>query len=193
MNVRCSLALCTSLVLFGCAAGERVKKDAPTPLALSWERSAWRFCNPSECARPTPKSVVIDPPPVVTPTVAAMPEPLQVPVKALRTVSVPFHFASARLTAQAASVLRREFAQGNVGDSIVIEGRTDDLGSQSFNDRLARNRAEAVAAFLKQLGVSGPVTIQSQGKCCYLTANRSDESRARNRRVDLQISTTQKE
>lgn len=36
MNCRCALALCTSLVLIGCAAGESVKKDEPMPLGLNW-------------------------------------------------------------------------------------------------------------------------------------------------------------
>ena len=193
MNCRCSIVLWTSFVLFGCAGGEKVVKEEPTPLAVNWERSAWRFCNANECARPTQKTVVVDPPAVVFPAVAVVPKPMPVPIKTTRTVSVPFHLASARLTQTAERVLRTEFAHGNAGDSILIEGRTDDLGTQTFNDRLARNRADAVAAFLKQLGVTGDVTIQSQGKCCYLTANRSEETRARNRRVDLQISTTQKE
>jgi OOP family OmpA-OmpF porin len=168
-------------------------KEEPKPLAVNWERSAWRFCNAKECSRPTQKTVVVDPPAVVLPAVAVVPKPMPVPIKTTRTVSVPFHLASARLTQTAERVLRTEFAHGNAGDSIVVGGRTDDLGTQSFNDRLARNRAEAVAAFIKQLGVTGAVTIESQGRCCYLTANRSEETRARNRRVDLQISTTQKE
>lgn len=193
MNCRCALALCTSLVLIGCAGGESVKKDEPMPLGLNWDRSAWRFCTTNECARPTQKTVVVDPPSLAIPLVSVAPKQLPEPVKTSRTLSVTFHLASSKLTPQAESVLRKEFAPQNVIDSIVIEGRTDDLGTQSFNDRLARNRADAVAAFLKQRGVTGAVTIQSQGKCCYLTANRSEAARAKNRRVDLQISTTQKE
>jgi OOP family OmpA-OmpF porin len=193
MNFRCLIALSVSLVLFGCAGGEVIKEDAPMPQGLNWERSTWRFCNANECARPTPKTVVVDPPPVVLPSVAVVPKPIPVPVTTIRTVSVPFQLASATLTQQAKSALRTEAARWVVGNSIVIEGRTDDLGSKTFNDKLASKRAEAVAAFLNQLGIGGAVTITSQGKCCYLTANRSDETRARNRRVDLQISTTQKE
>ena len=193
MNGRCSIVLWASLILVGCAGVEKVVTDEPMPLGLNWDRSTWRFCAANECARPTQKTVVVDPPPVVIPAVSVAPKQVPEPVKTTLTLSVRFHLASARLTPQAESVLRKEFASRDVIDSIVIEGRTDDLGSQSFNDRLARNRADAVAAFLKQIGVSGAVTIQSQGKCCYVTANRSGETRARNRRVDLQIFTTQKE
>ena len=193
MISRCSIVLWASIVLFGCASGNTVIKEVPTTLALNWDRSAWRFCISSECVQPTQKTVVVASLPVVIPTVAETSKPKPVPVKTTRTVSVPFQLASARVNRQAESILRSTFAHKDAGDSILIEGRTDDLGSQSFNDRLARNRAEAVAAFIKQLGVTGVVTIQSQGKCCYLTANRTEEARVRNRRVDLQISTTQKE
>jgi outer membrane protein OmpA-like peptidoglycan-associated protein len=193
MNSRYALTLFTCFILIGCAGGESVKKDEPMPLGLHWDRSAWRFCTTNECARPTQKTVVVEPLPVVIPDVSASPKQVPKSVKTTRTVSVRFQLASARLTPQAERVLREEFAHRNVIDSIVIEGRTDDLGTHSFNERLARNRADAVAAFIKQLGVSGEVTIKSQGKCCYVTANRSEETRARNRRVDLQIFTTQKE
>ena len=132
------------------------------------------LCN-AECAKPTPKTVVSRSSACRHPTVAGAPKQLPDQSRRRATISVPFHFASAKLTEQAERVLRKEFAHWNAVDSIVIEGRTDDLGSQSFNDRLARNRAEAVAATLKQLGVTGEMTIQSQGKCCYATANRSEE------------------
>jgi OOP family OmpA-OmpF porin len=88
---------------------------------------------------------------------------------------------------------RKAVALIQPGDSILVEGRTDDIGSQAFNDRLARKRAEVVAAYLKRLWVKSPIDIRSQGKCCYAIANNSDESRAINRRVDLHFSSTQKE
>lgn len=193
MNYRCALAFCTTVVLFGCAGGGTVIKVDPLPLGVNWHRSAWRLCSANECAQPTKKTVVVDPPAIIIPVVPVAAKQVPEPVKTPRTVSVRFHLGSARLTPEAENVLRREVSPRNVIDSIVIEGRTDDLGSKLFNDKLARKRADTVAAFLKQLGVSGEVTIQSQGKCCYVTANRSEEARTRNRRVDLQISTTQKE
>jgi outer membrane protein OmpA-like peptidoglycan-associated protein len=106
---------------------------------------------------------------------------------------VPFKFESASVSDEAEQIIRKEVAQRVAGDSILVEGRTDDLGSQTFNDRLARKRAEAVVAILNRLGVKGEIEIHSQGKCCYATANLSEKARAKNRRVDLQISSTQKE
>ena len=104
-----------------------------------------------------------------------------------------FQFASATLSGLAEMEIKKAVALIEPGDSILVEGRTDDLGSQAFNDHLARKRAEVVAAYLKRLGVKSPIDIRSQGKCCYAIANNSDESRAINRRVDLHFSSNQKE
>ncbi|MFA6270546.1 MAG: OmpA family protein [Candidatus Paceibacterota bacterium] len=104
-----------------------------------------------------------------------------------------FQFSSATLSDLAEMEIRKAVVLIQPGDSILVEGRTDDIGSQAFNDRLARKRAEVVAAYLKRLVVKSPVEIRSQGKCCYAIANNSDESRAINRRVDLNFSSTQKE
>ena len=193
MNWRCLISVLASSILFGCAGDSLVSKDTKRSLALNWDRAEWRFCETAECATPTPKTVLlVSSPPVVEPVALTQQKPVPA-VKRTRTISVPFKFASASVTGEAEQIIRKAVAQRVAGDSILVEGRTDDLGSQTFNDRLARKRAEAVVATLKRLGVKGDIEIHSQGKCCYTTANLSKESRAKNRRVDLQISTTQKE
>jgi outer membrane protein OmpA-like peptidoglycan-associated protein len=187
------ITLLTSSLLYGCAGEMIVARDTPQSLALNWDRSEWRFCDTAECAKPTPKTVLlVSSPQVVAPATMKAPEPVQT-IMTTRTISVPFNFASASVTAQAEEVIRNAFAHQLIGNLVLVIGRTDDLGSQAFNDRLARKRAEAVATTIKRLGVQGDIEIRSQGKCCYATTNRSEESRAKNRRVDLQISFTQKE
>lgn len=193
MRWRYLISLLASSVLFGCAGDKPVLRDTTRSLALNWHRSEWRFCEAAECATPTPKTVLlVSSPPVIEP-VALTPQKPVPTVKRTRTISVPFKFASASVTDEAEQIIRKAVAQREARDSIPVEGRTDDLGSQTFNDRLARKRAEAVVAILNRLGVKGDIEIHSQGKCCYATANLSEKSRAKNRRVDLQISTTQKE
>jgi outer membrane protein OmpA-like peptidoglycan-associated protein len=193
MSRLCLITLMASSLLYGCAGEMVVAKDTPRSLALNWDRSEWRFCDTTECAKPTPKSVLlVSSPPLVVPETMKAQEPVRTITKT-RTISVRFNFSSASVTGQAEQSIRSEFADQLSGNSILVIGRTDDLGSQAFNDHLAQRRAEAVAATLKRLGVQGNIEIRSQGKCCYATTNRSEESRAKNRRVDLQISTTQKE
>lgn len=193
MRLRCLISLVASSILFGCAGDDPALKDTPRSLALNWDQSDWRFCQAAECATPTQKSVLLVSSPRVVEPIALKPQKPVLAIKKTRTISVPFKFASASVTGEAEQIIRTEVAQRVAGDSILVEGRTDDLGSQAFNDRLARKRAEAVVAILKRLGVKGDIEIRSQGKCCYSMANRSEEFRAKNRRVDLQISSTQKE
>ena len=193
MSRLCLITLLASSLLYGCAGEMVVIRDTHRSLALNWDRSEWRFCDTAECAKPTPKTVLLVPsPPLVDPVAQKQKEPAR-KITTTRTISVPFKFASAAITVQAEKILRNAFAQQGAVNSVLVIGRTDDLGSQAFNDRLAKQRAETVAETLKRIGIQGDIEIRSQGKCCYTTTNRSEESRAKNRRVDLQISTTQKE
>ncbi len=193
MTLRPVAVLIVLSLLSGCANEKSISTEVPTRQSLAWVRSDWRICDQRECPAPTSKTVLlVAASPTVAPVFKEPPKPIQVARK-LAPVSVTFQFASAALSDLAEMEIRRAVALIQPGDSILVEGRTDDIGSQAFNDRLARKRAEVVAAYLKRLGVKSPIDIQSQGKCCYAIANNSDESRAINRRVDLHFLPTQKE
>ena len=186
-------SLIVLLLLSGCAIEKTISTEAPKRLSLTWDRSDWRLCDQRECPAPTSKTVLLVAAlPTVEPVVREPTKPIQVARK-LDPISVTFQFASATLSGLAEMEIKKAVALIEPGNSILVEGRTDDLGSQAFNDRLARKRAEVVAAYLKRLGLKSPIDIRSQGKCCYAIANNSDESRAINRRVDLHFSSTQKE
>ncbi|MBI5861014.1 MAG: OmpA family protein [Rhodocyclales bacterium] len=190
----CPVAVLIVLSLVsGCAVEKTISTEVPKRLSLTWDRSDWRICDQRECPAPTSKTVLlVAAPPTVEPVVREPTKPIQVARK-LAPISVTFQFASATLSDLDEMEIKKAVALIEPGDSILVEGRTDDLGSQAFNNRLARKRAEVVAAYLKGLGVKSPIDIRSQGKCCYAIANNSDESRAINRRVDLHFSSTQKE
>jgi len=180
-------------LLSGCAVERSIITEVPKRLSLTWDRSDWRLCDQGECPKPTSKTVLlVAAPPTVEPVFGEPPKLIQVARK-LAPVSVTFQFASAALSDLAEMEIKKAVALIEPGDSIRVEGRTDDIGSQAFNDRLAKRRAEVVAAYLKRLGVKSPIEIRSQGKCCYAITNNSDESRAINRRVDLHFSSSQKE
>jgi len=70
-----------------------------------------------------------------------------------------------------------------------ITGYTCDLGRKDHNDILARQRAEAVAAYLRKAGIHLS-QVTGTGKCCYATEdpgkrylNRRVEVRAQNKEV----------
>jgi outer membrane protein OmpA-like peptidoglycan-associated protein len=72
---------------------------------------------------------------------------------------------------------------------VLIEGRTDSVGSAAVNHALAQARAEAVRQHLAvrhpHLLATADVRLQSQGACCYAASNDSVSGRAANRRVEV--------
>ncbi|MFV0284648.1 MAG: OmpA family protein, partial [Castellaniella sp.] len=49
-------------------------------------------------------------------------------------------------------------------DAIELEGHTDRLGSESYNQRLSQARAETVQRYLRSRGVQAPMTAVGRGE-----------------------------
>jgi outer membrane protein OmpA-like peptidoglycan-associated protein len=72
---------------------------------------------------------------------------------------------------------------------LQVEGYTDNIGSDAYNQKLSEQRATAVQAFLIAQGVSpGNITAQGYGAADPVASNSTNSGRAENRRVDLVIS-----
>lgn len=73
----------------------------------------------------------------------------------------------------------------NKNGSVIIEGHTDDIGLEEYNQELSNSRAEVVAVQLKQLGMDNNyrVTIRGSGETQPVDKNSSQQGRAMNRRV----------
>jgi outer membrane protein OmpA-like peptidoglycan-associated protein len=71
----------------------------------------------------------------------------------------------------------------------MIEGHTDDRGSDTANQQLSQSRADAVRSFLVERGMP-PDRVQAVGKgeSAPLTGNDTSEGRATNRRVEVVVS-----
>lgn len=104
---------------------------------------------------------------------------------------VLFDSSSAELSEQAQDVLddaAARIARHEPGPVTVI-GHTDDVDDEAFNLDLSRRRAEAVA---KTLGTridteAYPLTTEGRGESAPIADNSTEEGRARNRRVELEI------
>lgn len=79
-------------------------------------------------------------------------------------------------------------------DSILITGHTDRLGSQQYNQKLSKKRADAVAAYLKSQGVMANIDTLGYGKTqpvksCNdkLPRTKLIECLAPNRRVVIEV------
>ena len=93
-----------------------------------------------------------------------------------------------------ATLAREIVAAGDV-TAIRVEGYTDRLGSDRYNDRLSQQRAETVAAYLREQGVAGvPMSAYGRGKSNPLVQCSEREREgliaclAPDRRVELSIS-----
>ncbi|MGH9675703.1 MAG: OmpA family protein, partial [Candidatus Acidiferrum sp.] len=74
------------------------------------------------------------------------------------------------------------------GLSLEIEGHTDSVGSDEFNQQLSERRADAVRDFLAEQGVPGSaITAKGFGKTQPVASNDTPEGRQRNRRVELVV------
>jgi len=74
------------------------------------------------------------------------------------------------------------------GLNLQVEGHTDSVGSDEFNQQLSERRAGSVRDFLVQQGVTGAaVSSRGFGKTQPVATNDTPEGRQRNRRVELVV------
>lgn len=78
---------------------------------------------------------------------------------------------------------------GHPGLSLDVEGHTDSVGGDDYNQRLSEQRGSAVRDFLIQQGMAGnSVTSRGFGKTQPVASNDNAAGRQQNRRVELVIS-----
>ncbi len=71
---------------------------------------------------------------------------------------------------------------------ISVNGHTDDIGSDAYNQTLSERRAEAVRDYLVKSGLPAEIlSVEGHGKALPLVRGSSEAARARNRRVELGI------
>jgi outer membrane protein OmpA-like peptidoglycan-associated protein len=103
---------------------------------------------------------------------------------------VLFAFNKAELSAQAAPRLDKlaNFLKQFPDRKLLIEGYTDSVGGDSYNQSLSERRAQSVRDALVQRGVdSSRITALGYGKAHPVADNASPEGRAMNRRVEIII------
>jgi outer membrane protein OmpA-like peptidoglycan-associated protein len=72
---------------------------------------------------------------------------------------------------------------------LAIEGNTDSVGTEAFNQDLSEKRAEGVRSYLTQQGIpESSTTATGFGKTRPIASNDTSEGRQQNRRVELIVS-----
>jgi outer membrane protein OmpA-like peptidoglycan-associated protein len=106
-----------------------------------------------------------------------------------------FDFDSARLQSAAESTLDEVLAaiqDGELVGAIQVGGHTCNIGTERYNQRLSERRAQAVVDYLISRGVApDQIVARGYGELEPRFSNDSEESRARNRRVEISFVTEQ--
>jgi iron complex outermembrane receptor protein len=118
------------------------------------------------------------PPPVTPP----------LPAKVARNYMVFFDFNKSDLTPDAISIV--DEAAKNAGPAkateITVTGHTDTVGSDAYNMRLSRRRAESVSAQLEKDGIpTSEIAIVAKGKHDLLVPTKDGVREPQNRRVTI--------
>ena len=72
--------------------------------------------------------------------------------------------------------------------TVSVNGHTDDVGTEDYNQKLSERRAGVVHRYLIEAGVPGEImTVSGWGKTKPRVEGTSDAARAKNRRVELGI------
>ncbi|WP_269790961.1 OmpA family protein [Stenotrophomonas sp. Iso1] len=71
---------------------------------------------------------------------------------------------------------------------IEVVGHTDSIGTDAVNNRISKERADAVAAYLSAQGVQrARIETLGAGKSYPIADNSTDAGRAQNRRVEIRV------
>lgn len=136
---------------------------------------------PTAPARPVVQAAAAPPP--------APPPPVEKKKIVLRGVHFDFDKAEIRADARpildaAAATLKQE---GSI--AISVEGHTDAIGTEEYNERLSVRRATAVRDYLARASVDASrMTVRGFGESQPVASNDTPDGRAQNRRVELRVS-----
>jgi iron complex outermembrane receptor protein len=122
-------------------------------------------------------------------TAAYVPPPVQAAAPSVaKSYMVFFDFNKSDLTGQATQIVDQ--AASNAGPAhvtrLTVTGHTDTVGSDAYNMRLSRRRAESVAARLEKDGIpSSEIEIVAKGKRDLLVPTADGVKEPQNRRVQI--------
>ncbi len=141
-----------------------------------------------EIATPTPTPELL---PVPSPTEEIRTEPVPPPSSrriVLRGVHFDFNKTDIRPDSRPALNEAAELLKQNPNVRISVEGHTDAIGSDAYNEQLSTKRAEAVFRYLVNHGVDPEhMAVVGYGKRRPVADNDTDSGRAQNRRVELHV------
>jgi len=125
------------------------------------------------------------------PTQAPLPLPKEVEEEAFTFSGVLFDYGSYELKEDFKKELEqlcKVLQQDKTDVSILIEGHTDNEGTEAYNMNLSLQRAEAVRDYLLNKGIAPQrMKIKGYGATQPVFSNQTEEGRAKNRRIEVKF------
>jgi outer membrane protein OmpA-like peptidoglycan-associated protein len=132
---------------------------------------------------PTPPPL----PPVASPTATPLPTPV---AKRIVLRGVHFDFDKTAIREDSRPVLDEavDVLKENPNVRIAVEGYTDNVGTEIYNEKLSVQRAEAVFRYLVNHGIAPErMEVVGYGETRPVASNDTADGRAENRRVELRV------
>ena len=156
-----------------------------------WRNASWTpataapGCGPAPVA---PKAVEAPPAPKAAP---AAPAP-QTPAASKVTYAADAFFDFDKSTLKPAGKAKLDDLVGKVKginlEVIIAVGHTDSVGSDAYNQKLSVKRAESVKAYLVSKGIEkNRIYTEGKGEKQPVADNKTNEGRAKNRRVEIEV------
>jgi OmpA-OmpF porin, OOP family len=100
-----------------------------------------------------------------------------------------FELNSTKLTAASATELDKlaESLKGKKVSTIVLNGHSDQVGSNNYNMNLSKQRANSIKSYLSSKGIKAKYTVKGFGETELLSKEETEEANAKNRRVEIVI------
>ena len=192
------------------SSSRRQELEALVGLGFRWgSRAMAPAVSPPTAPAPEPLPAPVAPPPVPV----AVPAPPPVPVVAPPAPEPPpapaplptkivlgdavLHFANngAELSPEGAEAVKAVAGQLKAypgAYTLMISGHTSSLGGSAYNHALSKRRAEAVAKLLIEAGIPADrVFTVGRGPDAPIADNKTREGQSRNRRVEIDVKTTE--
>ena len=111
------------------------------------------------------------------------------------TSDLLFQFGEHRVTKSAGAAVRDLLVEVPQDAKVAVDGHTDSIGDDSFNDQLSKRRAQAVADVLRDARPDLRLTVKGHGERQPIAENEADgkdnpAGRAKNRRVEISYAGT---
>lgn len=179
-------------------AGEYTSKGVYLRLRFKFDETGLGFPSAGAVAKPAAATAMTPPFEVPAPVAVAPPSVVNPPVEAPQVEKTSFQSealfdfgkAAIKPSAHAALDAFADRVRGTDYDVVVTIGHTDSVGSETYNQSLSLKRAEVVRSYLVTQGIDAArIMAHGRGETEPVVSNATSAGRAKNRRVEIEVTT----